>query len=101
MTAFEGAEGALLPAALVATTVNVYEVPFVSPVKLVLVAAAPTDFVAPPGEAVRTKPIIALPPFDAGGDHVTVARALPAVAATFVGESGTVLGVMALDWVDG
>jgi hypothetical protein len=34
-----------------------------------------------------------LPPFDAGGEKLTVAWALPAVAVTLVGAPGTATGV--------
>jgi len=45
--------------------------------------------------------VIALPPLDAGGDHDTVADALPAVAETPVGGSGVAIGTTAFDAVDG
>jgi len=44
--------------------------------------------------------VIADPPLDAGAVKVTVACALPAVAITPVGASGTVQGVTALDAPD-
>jgi hypothetical protein len=40
---------------------------------------------------------MALPPFDAGGEKLTVAWALPAVAAPIVGAPGTVYGITELD----
>jgi hypothetical protein len=50
VTALEGAEGAPVPSVLVARTLNVYVVPFVSPV-IVSGLAAPLIW-APSGEAV-------------------------------------------------
>jgi hypothetical protein len=44
---------------------------------------------------------MALPPFDAGGEKVTVAWALPADAVTPVGGSGIVPGVTAGEGDDG
>jgi hypothetical protein len=44
---------------------------------------------------------MALPPFDAGGVKLTVARAFPPVAVTFVGASGTVAGITVLEKLDG
>jgi hypothetical protein len=50
-TAFDASDGALEPTALVASTVKVYEVPFVSPVTVAVVAVPDTVSVAPPGVA--------------------------------------------------
>ena len=52
VTAFDAADSALLPTALVACTVNVYAVPLVRPVTTALVVDAPVVTVAPPGVAV-------------------------------------------------
>jgi hypothetical protein len=52
VTEFDGAEAGPAPAALLATTVNVYEVPLVSPVTIAVVALPPTLAVRPPGDAV-------------------------------------------------
>jgi hypothetical protein len=46
----EGVEAALVPTMLAAVTVNVYEVPLVSPVTVHVVASV--EQVCPPGEAV-------------------------------------------------
>jgi len=43
---------------------------------------------------------MALPPFEAGGSHDTVAWALPAVAETSSGGPGVVAGVTALEGAD-
>jgi len=48
VTAFDGADGALLPTAFVATAVNVYEEPLLMPVT-VAVVAPPVEAVNPPG----------------------------------------------------
>ena len=52
VTALEGADAGLGPLALLATTVNVYEVPFVNPPTVAVVAPAAAEAVAPPGDAV-------------------------------------------------
>jgi hypothetical protein len=44
---------------------------------------------------------MALPPFDAGGVKLTVARVLPGVALTPVGAPGTVAGVTGLEAPEG
>ena len=49
MTLFDGADGGPEPIALVAITVNVYAVPFVSPVITWLVAVLPALASTPPG----------------------------------------------------
>jgi hypothetical protein len=66
----EAAEGTLVPTAFVAVIVNVYGVPYVSPVTIIGLVA----FVAvrPPGLDVTVYPVIALPPFTAGGVKATV-----------------------------
>jgi hypothetical protein len=55
----------------------------------------------PEPEAATTYFVIAEPPFDAGATHVTVACALPAVAATPVGAPGGAAGLTAFEAVDG
>ena len=52
VTAFDGAEGTLVPMPLVAVTANVYVVPFVRPVTMALRAEAMAAAVLPPGLAV-------------------------------------------------
>jgi len=54
MTAFEGVDAALSPCAFLATTVKSYEVPFVKPVTVAVVAGAVTVAVFPPGLDVTT-----------------------------------------------
>ena len=93
----DAAEAALLPTALVATTVNVYAVPLVSPVTIAVSVLPPTVAVLPPGDDVTVYPVMALPPLFVGAVQVTVAWALPPVAVPIVGAPGTVAGVTELD----
>jgi hypothetical protein len=51
-TALEGVDAGPVPTALVAVTVNVYEVPLVSPVTVAVVLLPPAVAVSPPGEEV-------------------------------------------------
>jgi hypothetical protein len=77
--------------AFVAVTVNVYEVPPVSPVTVIGDDAAVP--VIELGLDVAVKPVIAEPPSSAGAVKVTVAsRSVPAVAVPIVGAPGTVFG---------
>ena len=90
VTLLEAADAGPVPIALVAFTVNVYAVPFVSPDTVTgLDAAEPVN---PPGLDVAVYEVIALPPFDAGAEKLTVAEALPAVAITPVGAPGATAG---------
>src|SRR5919204_127431 len=72
-TLLEASEAALLPAALVATTLNVYAVPLVSPLTVALVAGAATVAVSPPGMEVAVWAGMALPPSGTGAVQETVA----------------------------
>src|SRR4051794_31216600 len=65
VTEFEADDAGPVPMALVAVTVNVYEVPFVKPVTV----SGPLlpDAVCPPGCAVTVYDVIDLPPLLAGG----------------------------------
>src|SRR5664279_857708 len=92
IAALEAADAAPVPLALVAVTVNVYAVPLVNPVTVVLVpGGVPVIVVAvcavDPTNGVIVYRVIALPPL-AGAVQVTVADALPAVADTPVGARG-------------
>ena len=60
--------------------------PLVSPV--IVIGLAVPDLVMPPGFDVTVYEVMGLPPSDAGGVKLTVARALPAVALTPVGAPG-------------
>jgi len=88
VTALDAADSALFPTPLVACTVNVYAVPFVRPLIVVLII----DVVAVtlPGVDVTVYPVIADPPLLPGAVQVTVAWPLPAVALTDVGAPGAV-----------
>ena len=72
-------------------TVNVYDVPFVSP-PIVIGLAEPLA-VLPPGDDVTVYDVIGEPPFEAGAAKDTVAAPLLAVAETAVGAPGTVITV--------
>ena len=86
------------PAPFVATTVNVYEVPLVSPVTV----AEVVDDVAVklPGDDVTVYEVMTDPPVDAGALHETVDCPFPADALTLVGLPGTVIGVTGEDATD-
>ena len=83
----------LVPTLLIATTVNVYVVPFVRPVIKVLVAFV---VVMIPVFDVIAYEVIADPPLLDGDVKLIVAWPLPATAVTLVGASGTVAGVTEL-----
>lgn len=87
-------DAAEVPAALVAVTVNVYEVPLVRPVTVAAVAPVVVA-VCPPGAAVTVYPVMVEPPLLAGAVHVTAAWVFLGVAVTAVGAPGTVFGVTA------
>jgi hypothetical protein len=95
VTLFEAADAGPLPIALVAFTVKVYAVPFVSPVRIIGLDAPVAVML--PGLEVTVYEVIALPPFEAGGAKLTVACWLTAVAVTAVGAPGTVAGVTLLE----
>jgi hypothetical protein len=96
VTSFDWADSVLVPATFTAATVNVYGVPFVSPVTVSVVAVElnGTGVCATPlMYGVTTYDVTADPPFDVGAVHVTVACMLPRVAVPMVGGSGVVAGV--------
>ena len=89
----------LLPIALVAYTVNVYEVVGFKPVTLIVpepaVASVP---VIPPGDDVAVYSVIVEPPLLAGAVYATVAVEDPvAVAVPIVGAPGTLAVVTLFD----
>src|SRR5206468_3379763 len=88
------------PLALLATTVNVYEVPFVNPPTVAVVAPAAAEAVAPPGDAVTVYPVIALPPSEAGAVQCSSAERRAGGAGTPAGGPGTPVGVTALEGAD-
>ena len=88
VTLLDGADGALIPTALVAVTVKVYGVPGVRPdTTMGLDAAVP---VSPLGEDVAVKAVMAAPPLNAGVVNDNVALALPGIAVPMVGALGMV-----------
>ena len=93
-TAPEAVDGEPVPAAFVAVTVNVYEVPLVRPVTVQLVVAVVQ--VNEPGDEVTVYPVIAEPPEEAAV-HDTVTCVLPELPDTEVGAPGTAVGVTAED----
>lgn len=88
VTATDEADAGLVPAPLVAVTVNVYAVPFVRSVTVQEVASDVQ--VCPPGDAVTVYERIALPPFEDGVSQLTPAEASYATAAMFPGGVGGV-----------
>lgn len=96
VTLFDALDALLLPLMFVATTVNVYPVPFVSP-DTVTGDALPLP-VRPLGELVAVY-VTDAPPVDPGV-NATVADALPATAVPMVGVPGTVEGVTLFDAAD-
>src|SRR5512135_285631 len=102
LTALDGAEAGPVPTEFVAVTVNVYVVPFFRPLTVIVLGVAPNTMpVKPPGLEVAVYPIIALPPFEAGAEKVTVAEALPPTATTPVGAPGRVIGVTLFEGAEG
>jgi hypothetical protein len=97
ITELEAVEAVEVPIALVAVTVNVYEVPFVSPVTTI--GLCDPDAVAPSGEAVTVYVVIA-EPFAPSPLNAMVACESPGVAVTEVGAVGSPAGVTADDAVD-
>ena len=71
VTLLDGLEAGPVPIALVAFTVKVYAVPFVSPVRIIGLDAPVAVML--PGLEVTVYEVIGLPPFEAGGVKLTVA----------------------------
>jgi len=86
VTPLETDDGIPVPKELVAVTVKVYTIPFVSPV-IITGLDVPID-VTPPGDPVTVYEVIVLPPLETGAVKVTVACPLPAVATTSKGAPG-------------
>ena len=97
-TAPDAVDAEPVPAAFVAVTVNVYEVPFVRPVTVQLVVAVVQ--VSDPGEDVTVYPVIALPPLLEGAVQETATWVDPNTPDTPVGAPGTVAGTTADDAED-
>jgi hypothetical protein len=87
VTGVDADEAGPSPFSLVATTVNVYAVPLVSPDTVHEVAPEVVQ-VKPPGLDVTVYPVIAEPPSSAGAVHETSAEPSPATADTPVGAPG-------------
>ena len=99
VTEFEALDTVLVPIAFVAVTVNVYAVPFDSPVT---VSGEPLPLaVNPPVLEATVYDVIAVPPLFKGGVKVIVACPFPAVATPIVGASGTPSGTIELLVPDG
>jgi hypothetical protein len=106
VTEAERADEALLPTALTATTPNVYVVPLVRPVTVMLIAVAGawtvrTGVVALPTNTCTSNRVIGDPPLLAGGDQFTTAAALPPVGVPMTGAPGTVAGATGVTALDG
>ncbi len=104
ITEGDGSELALVPAAFVAVTVNVYAVFSVRPVILTEVPVVVA--VTPSGSEVTVYSVIGLPPSEAGAVHETTTRMSPGVADTVaiiklvtnsVGASGGPTGITTLE----
>ena len=98
ITAPDATEATEFPAALVATTVKVYDTFVVNPVTT-KGEPAPVAVLFP-GEDVTVYPVMTLPPVEVGALNATLTCALPAVATGLVGAPGTVIGVTATDVVE-
>lgn len=85
-------ESAPVPTAFVASTTNVYAVPFVNPLTTQLVADDVQ--VKLPGDEMTWYAVIADPPFE-GAVQLTVTWPLPTTPVTDVGAPGTVTGMTA------
>ncbi len=88
MTLFDGADGSLVPVAVVAVTVNVCGVSFTKPVTVQLFAPVVVQ-INPPGLDVTVYPVIREPPALVGALHETFAWPFPALALTPTGAPGT------------
>ena len=102
ITALDADESGPVPLGFVADTLNVYVVPFVSPVTVVEVAGGLPVTVTGvcavvPTYGVTVYLVSVLPPLLVGAIQLTVAWPLPAVAVTPVGAPGRPFGVTALD----
>jgi hypothetical protein len=85
MTALDGADAGPVPAAFVAVTVKVYEVPFVRPVTTIGLDAPLATW--PPEDV--TVYVSTPPPSAGGGEKLTYALPSPAAAVTLIGAPGS------------
>ena len=88
VTLLESLLETLFPTLFVAITVKVYPVPLVKPVTIIG-DEVPVP-VKLPGFDVTVYPVIADPPFEAGGENATETSVFPLVADPITGASGTV-----------
>jgi hypothetical protein len=100
VTGGDGADGGLVPAALVATTLNEYRTHGVNP-EIVQLVDELVVHVCPPGVAVAVYDEIGKPPSLAGGAQLTVAWVPLGEAFTFSGADGTVLANIGADGMEG
>ena len=91
MTLFDAADAVLVPAVFVAVTVNVYDVPLVSPVTVH--GELEHVPVSPPGLDVAVYDVIVAPPSLDGAVKVTEACVFPAVATPIVGAPATTAAI--------
>jgi hypothetical protein len=87
----------LVPKEFVAVTVNVYVVPFVSPVTVM--GVVPPVALCPSFD-VTVYRVIVVPPVFTGAVNEIVACPLPPIAITFVGASGILSGIIILLLID-
>lgn len=101
VTVADAADGSEVPYVFVAVTVNVYEVPGVSPVTVKVPAVVRVLPLPPAGFDVTVYAVMGEPPSDVGAVNVTVAVVLPvAVGVTMTGARGTPRAKMSDDNVD-
>ena len=101
VTVADAADGSEVPYVFVAVTVNVYEVPGVSPVTVKVPAVVRVLLLPPAGFDVTVYAVMGEPPSDVGAVNVTVAVVLPvAVGVTMTGARGTPRAKMSDDDVD-
>jgi hypothetical protein len=96
VTTFDAADAGPVPTALVAVTINAYDVPLFS---AITVHGEPGQGWLPAAQ-ITVYPVIALP-FAFGEVQLTVAESAPAPADTATGASGGPIGVTLLDGDEG
>ena len=97
----EPVDAALLPVVLVATTVQVYVLPFVSEPTVIGDVAPDADCVVPPSldAHVAVKPVMGLPPVPFAV-NATIAELVPRVTVVSDGATGTVPATNELEGAD-
>jgi len=94
------ADSGPVPARFVAVTTTVYGAPLVSPAIVHWSGPEAQTHFDPPGDAVAVYAVIAIPPLEAGTDHVTTIEPSRAEATGPVGTPGIVRGTAALEAAD-